>query len=144
MEGWGKKDKNVLCAPSECPWMIYNTNWRLHEPLGKLWLHFSSASLTPTGLAFVSNRQEEGKDRSGERVRKSGRDKPVFVFSYFKILNWSELFPGLIFFFFLTIISLNYQLNQTGKIHVQSFPWRLETSGFIKSETNLSLSTWQI
>ena len=46
----------MYCAPSECPWMIYNTNWRLHEPLGKFLLHFSStsssfsSSLTPPSL----------------------------------------------------------------------------------------------
>lgn len=35
---WWRDDRRKirLIVPSEGPWMIYNTNWRLHERLGKL------------------------------------------------------------------------------------------------------------
>lgn len=39
----------MYCAPSESHWMIYNTNWRLYEPLGKLRLHLFSPISPPAG-----------------------------------------------------------------------------------------------
>lgn len=34
---WRDERRRIRCiVPSKVPWMIYNTNWRLHECLGKL------------------------------------------------------------------------------------------------------------
>lgn len=57
-DGGMRRRIKMYCAPSECLWMIYNTNWRLHDPLGKLRLHFSS-SFTPPRLAFLANQQKK-------------------------------------------------------------------------------------
>lgn len=101
-------------ASCECAWMIHNTNWRSHEPLGKLWLHFSSSLFTPPCLAFVTNQQEKDIQQI-ERVRKSLRVRVCLLLkSILEIQCEYILLAGLqLKIIFILNQSANYFLNKS-------------------------------